>query len=83
MLKSGLIASCTSSGGDYYFFEKTARGLVKRFQVGLGMNDYLLPQEKVHRGYYDIIVAGSSARGPFNVIYRWNGNSYHRFKIVE
>jgi hypothetical protein len=35
--KPGFIGSCTSSGGDYYFFEKTSRGLVKRAEVGLGM----------------------------------------------
>lgn len=84
--KPGLIGSYnfgTSSTGNYYFFEKTSLGLVKRANIDLGMNDYFIPSKKVNKGYYDIIVAGHSASGPFNIIYRCNGDSYLRFKIVE
>lgn len=84
--KPGLIGSCTldnASTGNYYFFEKTSRGLVKRANIDLGMNDYFIPSKKANKGYYDIIVAGHSASGPFNIIYRCNGKSYLQFKIVE
>lgn len=78
--KPGLIGSCsldTSSTGNYYFFEKTSHGLVKRVQFQLGMRSEYWLSKKVNLGYYNITLCHKSSDKVYNITYKWNGTSYY------